>query len=118
MTDSSDIRLSLRASQIADRFKQDGWFDNASEAAVFAAAYILHTQFESFDPQTYVIKDSNGSNYAYTSFDKDGTWEKLLRALYNTEKPRSCLRSLMIYGLEYIGEKIDESGKLSIVDLI
>ncbi|MCF2663191.1 hypothetical protein JQM66_01270 [Oscillibacter valericigenes] len=118
MADSTDIRLSARASQVAERFKTEGWFDSANEAAIFAAAYILNTQFDSFDPLAYVVPDSNGSNYAYTSFDKDGTWDILLRTLYHTDMPRTCLRSLMVYGLEYIGNQIDESGKLSLVDYL
>lgn len=114
----ADISISLRAKQVADRFVEEGYFSTRAEAAIFAAAYILKTQFNSFDPSTYVVSDGAGLNNAYGTYDRDGKWEKLLSSLYKTDTPRTYLRNLMVYGLETLGDEIESTGRIQIADFI
>ena len=109
MAENQDIVFSARASEVAQRFVDAGYFKARSDAALFAAAYILRTQFRTFDPSTFT-SDSRGSNYGYGTFDPEGKWSRLLSAMYETDTPRLYLKNLMIYGLETIGEAIDQSG--------
>ena len=99
----ADIRLSRKASDMAEYLKDIGWFSYAKDAAIFAAAYVVKN-YKDFKPEEYMPKDKDGSNYAYGSLDNDGTWDKLITVLYETNSPRLCLRNLMIYGLELMGE--------------
>lgn len=106
----ADIRLTIKASETANRLKEAGYFSAMSEAAVFAASYVLKNEYESFDPAEFVPDDSMGSNYAYGTLDPDGRWSELLTALYNTDTPRQYFRNLMVHGLETIGSAIERAG--------
>ena len=52
------------------------------------------------------------------SLDNDGTWEKLITVLYETNSPRLCLRNLMIYGLELMGEDREKNGVIRLDEYI
>lgn len=111
MAENQDVLLSAKATEVAQRFVDAGYFKTRSEAAVFAAAYILRTEFHRFDPASFTRDPrSRGSNYSYGTFDPEGRWSNLISALYDTDKPRLYFRNLMIYGLETMGEKIDQAG--------
>ncbi len=114
----ADISISTKAKAVADRLVEEGYFSTRAAAAVFAAAYVLRTQFDSFDPSAYTVSDGDGLNNAYGSFDRDGKWEQLLASLYQTDTPRTYLRNLMVYGLEYIGDEINRTGRIQIADYI
>lgn len=114
----ADISISSKAKAVADRLVDEGYFSTRASAAIFAAAYILRNQFDSFDPSTYIVSDGDGLNNAYGSFDRDGKWEQLLSNLYQTDTPRTYLRNLMVYGLEYIGDMINKTGRIQISDFI
>lgn len=109
MTENQDIAFSAKASEVASKFVEAGYFKYYSDVALFAAAYIIRTQFKEFDPSSFV-SDSNGSNFGYGTFDPDGKWSRLLTALYQTDRPRLYLKNLMVYGLETIGKTIDDNG--------
>ena len=117
MEDSTQFALSEKASKTALAFKNDGWFEDASEAGVFAAAYVVKN-YPDFDPMSYIPHDGLGSKYNYSTFDPDGTWIRFLQARYHTDTPRVCMRNLIIYGLETIGNIIDEHGIIRITDFI
>ncbi len=114
----ADISISIKAKAVADRLVEEGFFSTRAAAAIFAAAYVLRTQFDSFDPATYTVSNGDGLNNAYGSFDRDGKWEQLLVNLYQTDTPRTYLRNLMVYGLEYIGDEINRTGRIQIADFI
>lgn len=118
MAENQDIVFSAKATEVATRFVNAGYFRARSDAALFAAAYVIRTQFKTFDPSTF-ISDSNGSNYGYGTFDPDGRWSRLLTAMYGTDSPRLYLKNLMIYGLESIGDNIERTGgTIQITDYI
>lgn len=56
--------------------------------------------------------------HGYSSFDADGSWENVIRCLYNTETPRAYFRNLIIWGLEDMGKQIQENGALQIADFL
>lgn len=118
MAENQDIVFSARANEVATKFVEAGYFKARSDAALFAAAYVLRTQFKTFDPSAF-SSDSNGSNYGYGTFDPNNKWSKLLTAMYKTDTPRLYLKNLMIYGLETIGDNIDRTGgTIQITDYI
>ena len=116
MEDSTQFALTDRATKVAQLFKNEGWFDDASEAGVFAAAYVVR-KHPDFDPLTFVPSDGDGSKYNYSTFDSDGTWLRFLQARYQTTTPRICMRNLIIYGLETIGDIIDKRGVIQVSDM-
>ena len=118
MAENQDIVFSAKANEVASRFVDAGFFKARSDVALFAAAFILRTEFNTFDPASF-ISDSDGSNYSYGTFDPDGRWSRLLVALYKTDRPRLFLKNLMIYGLETIGAIIERNGgTIQITDYI
>lgn len=111
MTDIVNIRLSKDANDIAERLVSTGKFENVVTAAKFALSYAMKNHFDDFDPATYIVPDSAGSNYNVGSFDNDGKLAALLRAIYpETETPYIYARALMVFGLTKIGERIAIEG--------
>lgn len=111
MTDMVNIRLSKDANEIAERLVATGKFENVITVAKFALAYALKNHFEEFDPITFSVPDNAGSNYNVGSVDNDGKLAALLRAIYpDTETPYVYARSLMVFGLMKIGERIEAEG--------
>jgi len=115
MTDIVNIRLSKEANEIADQFVATGKFENVITVAKFALAYALKNHFEEFDPATFNVPDSGGNNYNVGSADNDGKLADLLRALYpETKTPYIYARSLMVFGLMKLGERIAVEGMTTI----
>lgn len=119
MNDIVDIAVSASASAIADTILEKGFFKNKSDVLSFAAAYMIKNYFETFDPSVYVLSDTNGSNYSYSTFDSDGKWSTLIRALYpGVETPNMYLRALMNQGLLLIGQRMEDDSTYSILNEI
>lgn len=111
MNDITNIRLSKKANEVADKLVSTGKFEDVKTVAKFALAYAIKNHFDEFDPKTYVITDSDGSNYNVGSFDNDGRLSALIRAIYpDVDTPYIYARELMIFGLLKIGELIDKEG--------
>lgn len=118
MTDAVNIRLSKEATEIAERLVATGKFENVVTVAKFALAYALKNHFNEFNPASFSIPDSAGSNYNVGSVDNDGTLATLLRAIYpDTETPYMYARSLMVFGLMKIGERLEAEGMPTISTL-
>ncbi len=113
--DLINIRLSLNANGVADKLVATGKFDYAATAAKFALAYALKYHFDDIDPATYVVSDGGGSNYNVGSFDSDGQLALLLKAVYpQTTTPYLYARALMVFGLDKLGEKMEQEGFQSV----
>lgn len=111
MNDLVNLRLSKEANDIAERLVSTGKFENVITAAKFALAYALKNHYDEFAPESYVVSDSGGNNYNIGTVDKDGTLSALLRAIYpDTTTPYIYARALMIFGLQKIGERINNEG--------
>ena len=119
MAENQDIVLSATSIAVATRFVEAGYFKARSDVAIFAAAYIIRTQFRTFDPSSYEGDPNFGSNYGYGTFDPDGKWSRLFSALYKTDTPRLYFKNLMNYGLESISKHIEKTGgTIQITDYI
>lgn len=116
--DMQDIALSLKAKNVASQFVNDGYFQYIYQAAVFAAAYVIRTEYDSFNPGTYTPFDTMGSNFTYQTVDPNSELEKLIINLYVTDTPHIYLRNLMDYGLEKIGDRIEKIGRIPLDELI
>lgn len=115
MNDLTNFRLSKAANEVADKLVATGKFDHATSAAKFAFAYAINNYYEEFDPESYSISDSDGSNYNIGSFDDLSPYIKVLYPETNT--PYIYIRALIIYGLLEIGKIIDEEGIPTIYSL-
>ncbi len=117
MAEFSQFTITDAAFDAAIRFVNEKWFDTANEAGIFAAAYTIRRHFPDVDPGTLRYSGAT-HNYGYSSFDADGSWENVIRCLYNTETPRAYFRNLIIWGLEDMGKQIQENGALQIADFL
>ena len=107
--DYVNIRLSAKASEIATRIEDSKLFDSKISVAKFAMAYAVKNHFDDIDPlEIDSNRDSTGLNYNVGSVDGDKFIAKLIEALYpDTKTPYKITRGLMIYGLEKMGELLD-----------
>lgn len=107
--DYVNIRLSAKASDIASRIEESGFFDSKINVAKFAMAYAIKNYFDEIDPlEIDSDRDSTGLNYNVGSVDGDKFISKLIEALYpETKSPYKITRGLMIFGLEKLGELLD-----------
>ena len=103
------IRLSTKASDIAARIEESRLFDSKISVAKFAMAYAIKNYFDDFDPlEVDSDRDASGLNYNIGSIDGDKFISKFIEALYpDTKTPYKITRGLMIYGLEKLGELLD-----------
>lgn len=107
--DYVNIRLSAKASDIATRIEESKLFDSKISVAKFAMAYAIKNHFDEIDPlEIDNSRDASGLNYNVGSVDGDKFIAKLIEALYpETKTPYKITRGLMIYGLEKMGELLD-----------
>lgn len=108
--DMTNIALSAHASEIANSMKIAGYFEDALSAAKFGMAYAIKYYFDEVDCEAFEkVYDSSGNNYNVGSVDSDKYIAKLLTALYpNLTTPYRYARVLMCYGLNKIGDIIEE----------
>jgi len=119
MTDLTNITISSSASFAADRIMETNLFKQKSDVLMFAAGFMIKYHLQDFYPVTYTLADSEGSNYAFSTFDTDGKWATLIRALYTEcNTPYLYLRALMDKGLLLIDQRIqDDPGYTLISEL-
>ena len=115
MNDITNFRLSKAANDVADKLVETKKFDHGTSAAKFAFAYAIKNYYGKFDPATYPVSDSFGSNYSVGSFDDLAPYVKVLYP--ETDTPYIYVRALIIYGLIEIGKIIDTEGLPKIYSL-
>ena len=108
--DYVNIRLSAKASEIAARIEESGLFNDKISVAKFAMAYAIKNHFDEIDPiEIDSNRDSAGLNYNVGSVDGDKYISKFIEALYpDTKAPYKITRGLMIFGLEKLGELLEQ----------
>lgn len=118
--DLKNVRLSGHATDIADKMCDSGLFDDRISASKFALAYALKNHFGEINPELLDdLYDSTGTNYNIGSIDDDKFLFNLILSLYpNTTTPYRYVRVLMIFGLEKLGELLDEGRLFPISDLM
>lgn len=115
MNDITNFRLSKDANDVVDKLVATGKFDYGTSAAKFAFAYAVRNYYREFDPATYAVPDSNGTNYSVGSFDDLAPY---VRVLYpDTDTPYIYVRALIVFGLMEIGKVIDTGGMPKIYSL-
>ena len=73
-------------------------------------SYAIKNYFDEIDPlEIDNDRDSTGSNYNVGSVDGDKFISKFIEALYpDTKAPYKITRGLMIFGLEKLGELLEQ----------
>ena len=107
--DIINLRLSARASEVATLIEDSHFFDDKISIAKFAMAYAIRNYYDEIDPDEIdETRDATGFNYNVGSIDGDKFISKLIEALYpDTKAPYKIARALMIYGLEKLGELLE-----------
>ena len=108
--DMTNIALSAHASEVANRMKESGYFEDALTAAKFAMSYAIKYYFDEIDCEELdKVYDANGNHYNVGSVDSDNYVSKLLTSLYpNLTTPYRYARVLMCYVLNKLGDIIEE----------
>ncbi len=107
------IALSKQASEIANRMKENGVFPDALSAAKFGMSYAIKYFWENIGTSEKLMEfdaiyDSKGNNYNVGSIDSDKYIENLMLSLYpNCDSPYKFARILMCYGLNQLGDYLD-----------
>ena len=117
MAEFSQFTITDAAFDVASRFVEEKWFETVKDTGIFAAAYVIRCHFGDVDPGELYFPGSS-HNVSYATYDPDGSWEALIRTLYQTDTPRAYFRNLVIFGLEKMGKKIQESGTIQITDFL
>jgi len=113
--DIIDIRLSDKASKVANRFVNEFNFSTAIAVAKLGFAYMIQKTSETEILGWLMLSekkrddrfDSNGNNYAGASIDQGGRMSKLVIAKFpDCDTPHQYIRILMDAGLCELGEKI------------
>lgn len=113
--DIVDIRLSKKASDVANRFVEEFHFPTAIVVAKFGFAYMLRkaTEEEIFGWFMMSEKkrderfDTTGNNYAGASIDQGGRMSKLILFKFpECDTPHQYIRLLMDAGLCELGNQI------------
>jgi hypothetical protein len=60
MSEQVAYRLSCKASEVANKLKDAGLFDDAITAVKFAMAYALRHHFNDIQPGAYTVDDTEG----------------------------------------------------------
>lgn len=112
--DTKDIRLSQKASDVANTFKERYFFPDAISVAKLAFAYKLLSTTEEQIIGWCVLGnkkddcfDTNGNNYSAGNIDGIEAMREAVKARFpNFDAPHTYIRLLMDQGLVELGEKI------------
>ena len=118
--DLKNGRRSGHATEIAERICESGLFEDRISVSKFALAYAIKNYFDEIDPDILdSMYDSTGLNYNIGSIDDDKFLSQLIVSLYpDTNTPYRSARVLMIYGLEKLGELMEEGQLFPISNLM
>ena len=117
MADLTNLALSKQASYVATQMKESGIFPDALSAAKFGMSYAIKYYWDEIDTVEEMahlnsVYDSQGNNYNIGSVDPDKYIAQIMDALYpGCETPYTFARVIMCYGLNKLGDLLEE-GKL------
>lgn len=112
--DITNLRLSKHASDIANQLKETGTFDDALSSAKFGMAYAIkyyRDELATTDELDHLdnVYDATGNNYNVGSVDPDNYISQLFEILYpSSTTPYRCARVLMCFGLNKLGDLLEE----------
>lgn len=113
----TNLVLSKHASDIANQMKDNGIFPDALAAAKFGMAYAIKYYWDEIGKSEELqrldsIYDAQGNHYNIGSVDPDKYISQIMEALYpDSDTPYKFTRALMCYGLNQLGDLL-EDGKL------
>lgn len=113
--DITNLRLSKHASDIANQMKESEEFDDALSAAKFGMAYAIKYYKDNLKTINDLdcldgVYDASGNNYNVGSIDPDNYIARFLELLYpGNRTPYRYARILMCYGLNKLGDLLDEN---------
>ncbi|MBO0454984.1 hypothetical protein [Candidatus Enterococcus murrayae] len=119
MGDIVNISVSSDASVFADELKESGLFEDKVDVYTYAAAYVIKKYYKEFDPATYILTDTQGSNFGVSSIDPNNNWSILIKSLYpemEAPTPYRYLRALIDRGLSLLEERSKQDLNFSIFD--
>ena len=118
--DYVDIRFSAESSNIAEEIKEKFFFSQTISIFRFAAAFAFKEYKDNMDFEKLDYEyDKNGINYHSASFDFDGSFSKLITAIYPwCSTPYKYARVAAIFGLLKLKEKLSADPDYNIVDLV
>lgn len=118
--DFTNIRLSGKASLIADRILDSKLFEDKATLCKFAFAYAIKYHAGEIDADAINEQtDSNGTNYSIGTLDGDKFLAQFVQA-FNPDviAPYRFIRAVMVYGLEKLGERFDSGTLYPISNLL
>ena len=110
----TNLVLSRNASEIANQMKESGYFPDALVAAKFGMAYAIKYYWDEIGTSQEVRKldeiyDAQGNHYNIGSVDPDKYISQIMEALYpDSDTPYKFTRVLMCYGLNQLGDLLEE----------
>ena len=118
--DLTNIKLSGRATSIADAIYEKGFFEDRVTIAKLGFAYAISKHYRKFDVDEYDKQlDSDGSNYNVGSLDGDKSISELIQILYpETQTPYRYARAIICFGLDKLGELHDRGELYPIYELL
>ena len=118
------IVLSRQASDVASKMSENGIFPDALSAAKFGMSYAIKYYWDDIDTVEKInhlinVYDSKGSTYNIGSLDPDKYISNLMEVLYpSSDAPYIVARVLICFGLNKLGDIIDEGRLLPINELM
>ena len=108
MEDLVQFRLSSIATEIANDFAEEYFFDDNQDVAKLGMAYALKYCRDEIDIESLIaskvqsdIYNNNGSNYSAGGIDPDGKIATVVREIYpNCATPYRYVRILMIWACQ------------------
>lgn len=118
--DLQNVRLSARATAVAEILYSIGYFDDRVAIAKLGFAYAISNYYGRFDPSDMEKSiDSVGINWNIGTLDGDKSISEIVRALYpDTATPYRLARAIMCYGLDKLGERYDRGELFPIYELM
>lgn len=117
MADLANLGISTIATAAADKLMESKLFKLKADLLMFAAGYMIKHHLKDFSPENYVLADADGTNYAFSTFDGEGKWSALIKALYpKCDTPYLYLRALMDKGVLMLAQKMNDDPSFSLVE--
>lgn len=119
--DFTNVRLSIKATEVADRLFDTGFFEDRVTIVKLGFAYAVAQYYGKFSPvEVDAQEDSGGINYNVGSLDNDKSMAELARILYPEQQstPYRTIRGLVCYGLEKLGERNDRGELFPIYEIM
>lgn len=121
MEDVKNIHISVKATEIAEKIKEQFYFKNLNEVLRFALSLSLRDYLNEIDFDILESQyDSNGANYNTGSIDSDDSVFRTIIPMLipDCQTPYRFARIAIIYGLYKIDEMMNNDSVFNIASLM